>query len=70
LKAEAKKKKRNQSTYRKIIIIQSGPENPSGNLDLLNSKSGFSADTDLFVFFQSVGYGSQNQFFDAEQWGK
>jgi len=49
--------------------IQSSHENPSGNCVFLFKKTKKFVGTDLFAFFQFVGYGSQNQLFDALEWG-
>ena len=55
-------------TYEKVI--QSCPENPSGNFVFLYKKTKTFAGTDLSHCFNSVGYGSQTPLFNALQLGK
>jgi len=52
-------------TYEKVI--QSGPENPSGNFVFLYKKTKTFAGTDLSHCFNLVRYGSQTPLFDALQ---
>jgi len=53
------------------LYIQSDPQNPSGNLVFLFRKTKTFVSTQIQSWsysFDSVGYGSQNQMFDALQW--